>query len=168
MIQRTYTKDAIKRPEKRYKTAWEEICAIMPAYLDNGTNGTIITSLDGSTEQISRRLDWVVDDLLLHLHTSKAVLVKNSRAYLGKQARRVPLVAAQNFCLVPVKGRVAISGYEGLLGYVVMGHVADAIRSGKQSMVYFNGGGSIAVYDNINVLWSNLNLAKEIKQTMEG
>ena len=46
----------------RYKTGWRQICAILPAYLPDGTNGTTITYLDGTMEKIPYRLCWVLND----------------------------------------------------------------------------------------------------------
>ena len=64
----------------------------MPVYLADGTNGTEITYLDGTAEQMDKRLCWVLNDLLFHLRSSTSVLMRQSRMVLGKTARRVPLV----------------------------------------------------------------------------
>ena len=148
----------------RYKQNWQSICALLPAYLEDGTNGTVVTYLDSSTEVVAFRLQWVVDDLLLYLHTDRAALIKRSRMYLGRNARRLPLIASPEFCLVPVKGREALLRNDGSTGYVVLTHVADVIPRGGENRVYFTGGTYITVYDTTRTLWENLNLAKEMKQ----
>ena len=84
-------------------------------YLPDGANGTEITYLDGTAEQIDKRLCWVLDDLLFHLRSSTEVLRRQSRMVLGKSARRVPLVLKQEFSLVPVKGREKIGEYDMVL-----------------------------------------------------
>ena len=150
----------------RYKRDWQNICALMPSYLEDGTNGTAITFADNSKELISYRLPWVLDDLLGYLRTSRAVLTKQSRAYLGKQARRVPLLASPQFCLVPVKGREVYNKYEQVTGYVVLGHVEDVIPDGATNRVYFTGGHYITVLDMTETLWHNLNTAKEMKEKL--
>ena len=139
----------------------------MPSYLDDGTNGTAITFTDNAKELISYRLQWVLDDLLGYLRSSRAVLTKQSRAYLGKQARRVPLLASPDFCLVPVKGREAISRSDMATGYVVLSHVEDVIPDGHTNRVYFTGGHYITVLDSTSTLWRNLNITKEMKLQME-
>ena len=95
----------------------------MPVYLADGTNGTEITYLDGTVEQMDKRLCWVLNDLLFHLRSSTSVLMRQSRMVLGKPARRVPMVLKKEFSLVPVKGRERIGEYDSQTGYVVLNHV---------------------------------------------
>ena len=150
----------------RYKREWQNICALMPSYLEDGTNGTAIAYIDSSIELISYRLQWVLDDLLGYLRTSRAVLTKESRTYLGKQARRVPLLASPQFCLVPVKARTVYNKYEQVTGYVVLRHVEDVIPDGATNRVYFTGAHYITVLDTTATLWRNLNMAKEMKEKL--
>ena len=167
MTTRKCSRTGVKWSIPRYKQDWQSICALLPVYLEDGTNGTKVIYLDGTAEEVAYRLQWVLDDLLLHLHTDREVLTKRSRMYLGRTARRVPLVASEDFCLVPVKGREALLRNDGATGYVVLAHVADVIPRGKENRVYFTGGTYITVYDTTRTLWENLNLAKEMKQNME-
>ena len=167
MTTRTISRTGAKWTIPRYKQEWRNICALLPAYLEDGTNGTVVTYLDSSTEAVAYRLQWVVDDLLMHLHTDRAALIKRSRMYLGRNARRVPLIASSELCLVPVKGREALLRNDGSTGYVALAHVADVIPSGQENRVYFTGGTYITVYDTTRTLWENLNLTKEMKKNME-
>ena len=150
-----------------YKRDWRRICALLPAYLEDGTNGTMVTYIDGSEEAVEYRLQWVLDDLLGYLRTSRDVLTKQSKQYLGRNARRVPLLVSPEFSLVPVKGREAIGAYDSVSGYVVLEHVVDVIPYGKTNRVYFNGGRYLSVYDSTRKVWENLNLTKEMKLHME-
>ena len=122
MTTRAISRTGTKWTMPRYKREWQNICALLPAYLDDGTNGTVVTYLDGTAEAVAYRLCWVVDDLLLHLHTSREVLTKRSRMYLGKNARRVPLIASPQLCLVPVKGREALMHPTGCSSYEQTSH----------------------------------------------
>ena len=164
MTARTISRTGTKWTIPRYKREWQRICPLMPSYLEYGTNGTAITYVDQSQELIAYRLQWVLDDLLGYLRTSKAVLTKESRTYLGKEARRVPLLASQEFCLVPVKGRTVYSKYELVTGYVVLSHVEDVIPHGEENRVYVTGNQYITVLDTTTTLWRNLNLAKEMRE----
>lgn len=146
-----------------YKQHWQQICALMPAYLEDGTNGTVVHYLDNTADKVAYRLQWVLEDLLGHLCTSRAVLTKESRAYMGHAARRVPLLAPQ-FTLVPVKGREAIGQSDSVSGYVVLEHVADVIPYGSANRIYFEDGSYVTVLDSTRTVWENLNLAKELKQ----
>ena len=166
MTTRICSRTGAKWTIPRYKRDWQNICALMPSYLEDGTNGTVVTYLDNSTEAVYYRLPWVLDDLLGYLRTSRAVLTKQSRAYLGKQARRVPLLASPQFCLVPVKGREVYNKYEQVTGYVVLRHVEDVIPDGATNRVYFTGGHYITVLDMTETLWHNLNMAKEMKEKL--
>ena len=164
MTTRVCSRTGAKWAIPRYKRDWRSICALMPSYLDDGTNGTVVTYLDDSTEAVYYRLQWVLDDLLGYMHTSRAVLTKQSKAYLSKGAKRVPLLASPEFCLVPVKGRKAIGTYDRVSGYVVSQHVTDVIPYGKENRVYFTGGHYITVLDSTRKLWENLNLTKDMQQ----
>ena len=166
MTTRICSRTGAKWTIPRYKRDWQNICALMPSYLEDGTNGTVVTYLDNSTEAVYYRLPWVLDDLLGYLRTSRAVLTKESRACLGKQARRVPLLASPQFCLVPVKGREVYNKYEQVTGYVVLRHVEDVIPDGATNRVYFTGGQYITVLDMTETLWHNLNTAKEMKEKL--
>ena len=167
MTKRTISRIGNKWTIPRYKRDWRSICALMPSYLENGANGTVVTYLDGSAEAVAYRLQWVLDDLLGYLRTSRAVLTRQSKLYLGKQARRVPLLASKEFCLVPAKGREALMRNDGSTGYVVLAHVEDVIPYGNGNRVYFTGGTYITAYDTTRTLWENLNLTKEMKKNME-
>ncbi len=57
-----------------YKENWRNICAILPLYLDDGTNGCVVYYTDGDCETYAHRLVWVVDDLLAYLCTSRKLL----------------------------------------------------------------------------------------------
>ncbi len=151
----------------RYKTDWRQICAILPAYLADGTNGTEITYIDGTVEEVEYRLCWVLDDLLGHLKSSTAILTKQSRSLLGKNARRVPLVLCKDFILVPVKGREAVGEHDKSIGYVVL-HQAEKIIPGNDGgcCVCFQGGAAVTVYDQPRTLWDRLQQAEQMKQRM--
>ena len=139
----------------------------MPVYLADGTNGTEITYLDGTVEQIPKRLCWVLDDLLFHLRSSTSVLIRQSRSVLGKNARRVPLVLKREFSLVPVKGREKIGEYDAVTGYIVLSHAA-LIRTGEDAaQVQFTSGVTVNVYDNARVLAEKIHIAERLLEQME-
>ena len=164
---RKISRTGAKWQTPRYKRDWRDICALLPAYLEDGTNGTMVTYLDDTDEAVPYRLQWVLDDLLLFLGTSRELLTKRSREYLGKQAKRVPLLASKDFCLVPVKGREAIGTYDSVGGYVVLGYVEDVIPRDEMNRIYFTNGKYLTVYDSTRTLWANLNLTKELKAKFE-
>ena len=150
-----------------YKSRWQEICAILPAYLEGGINGTAITYLDGSAEQVDKRLCWVVNDLLFHLRSSTSVLMRRSRMLLGKTARRVPLVLNREFTLVPVKGREKLSRYDAQTGYVVLRHVACVMQEEDRRYIGFNGGAKVRVYDNLRTFIRNIRTTEQLLEQNE-
>ena len=162
MKKRVCSRMGIKWAVPRYKREWQNICAMLPAYLEDGTNGTKVTFLDSKEEHVRYRLQWVLDDLLGSLCTSRAILTKQSQRYLGKNARRVPLIASAELALVPVKGREALGSNDATTGYVVMRHVEDVIPQGKENIIFFTGDTQIRVQDSTRTLWANLNLTKEL------
>lgn len=140
---------------------------MLPVYLDDGTNGTEITYLDGSREQIAKRLCWVLDDLLFSLRSSTDVLTRQSRSFLGKNARRVPLVLKQEFSLVPVKGREKVGEYDTITGYVVLHHVEKLMSGDNGSVICFTGGTRVTVYDNIRVLADKIRCTERLLEQDE-
>ena len=152
----------------RYKTHWQQICAVLPVYLPDGTNGTEILYLDGSTEQIPVRLCSVLDDMLFHLRSSVSVLTRQSRTVLGQNARRVPLVLKQEFCLVPVKGREKIGRYDAVTGYVVLHHAEQLIQDETGVYIRFTGGTCVRVYDNLRVLEAKIHSTQKLSGTLIG
>ena len=150
----------------RYKQEWRIICAIMPAYLADGTNGTAIMYIDGSVEEVARRLCWVLDDLLGYLKSSKDVLRKQSCDVLGREARRVPLVLSADFCLIPVKGREIIGEHDSTVGYIVYHHVEKIHPADGGPEVYCSGNTIMQVFDRPQTLWDNIELAEQINQCM--
>ncbi|MBQ2035089.1 MAG: hypothetical protein II218_04195, partial [Peptococcaceae bacterium] len=148
----------------RYKQDWRQICAILPAYLPDGTNGTEITYLDGTKEYIANRLCWVLDDLLGHLRSSKAILTAQSRRLLGDKVYRVPLILCDEFILVPVKGREAIGKYDSLLGYIVLHYVTQIVRDNKKTIIYFGSDVTVTVYDYLRTVRQNIERANMINR----
>ena len=144
----------------RYKQDWRQICAILPAYLPDGTNGTEITYLDGTKEYIANRLCWVLDDLLGHLRSSKAILTAQSRRMLGNNVRRVPLVLCPEFTLVPVKGREAIGEYHAVIGYVVLRYIDKIISEEKGCRIQFQESTAMQVQERSRTVWENIQKAK--------
>ena len=131
-------------------------------YLADGANGTEIIYLDGTAEQIDKRLCWVLDDLLFHLRSSTSVLMRQSRMVLGRTARRVPLVLKQEFSLVPVKGREKIGEYDSQTGYVVLGHIEKLSNAADGTKVHFHGGVSVTVKDHIRVLAGKIRTTEQL------
>ena len=146
----------------RYKTDWRKICAMLPVYLEDGTNGTVITYLDGTEDAVPNRLCWVLDDLLQYLRSSRAVLAAQSRSVLGKKARRVPLMLSREFCLVPVKGREAIGAYDGMVGYILLQHVQNMVQQKGSTVVQFGDHAAVQVYDQYRTVQANLRRANAV------
>ena len=152
----------------QYKRRWGDVCAILPMYLDNGVNGTEVTYLDGSVEQVRRRLCWVLDDLLGYLRSSKTILTRQScRVLYGGEikGRRVPLVLSPRFNLVPVKGREA-RGSDDLMGYLVLYHMSTFMPSEKGTMVQFKSEVTIDVYDSIYTFSKNVEKTQRVALEM--
>ena len=139
----------------------------MPVYLADGTNGTEITYLDGTAEQMDKRLCWVLNDLLFHLKSSTSVLTRQSRMVLGKTARRVPLVLKQEFSLVPVKGRERIGEYDSQTGYAVLCHIQSLVQEGNRLFIRFKGGAEVRVYDNARILMKKIRNTRNVLERNE-
>ena len=139
----------------------------MPVYLADGTNGTEITYLDGTVEQMDKRLCWVLNDLLFRLRSSTSVLMRQSRMVLGKTARRVPLVLKKEFSLVPVKGRERIGEYDSQTGYVVLCHIQSLVQESNCLFIRFKSGTEVRVYDNARILMKKIRTTRNVLERNE-
>lgn len=190
-------RSAIRWQLPRYKQQWQHICALLPVYLPDGTNGCRIVYDDGSTEQVAARLSWVMDDLLGYRRSSRAILQQQSRQILEQtepQGRRIrlPLVLSGDFCLVPVRIRRPFSRRHAADGYVVLSQVQglsdaawhasaagteqqDTIKSSMKEQYTINhgtelvltGDSCITVLDRRRTVRENLNLAAALAQAVE-
>ena len=152
----------------RYKREWHNICALLPAYLPDGCNGSMILYEDGGTEEIKASLSWLLDDLLDYLRSNKAVLQQQSSeiaVQMGKRnKRRLPLILNEAFLLLPVKARATFNRYHGVDGYVVLPKVANITeQNGKDGCkICFTNQLELEVLDNLYTLRGNMALAAEM------
>lgn len=134
----------------RYKADWQQICAILPTYLPDGVNGTIVYFADGDCEVLQHRITWVLDDLLEHLCTSKELLHRQSIRWMGGiNRRRVPLVVSDAFCLVPVNTRIAQRRNDGTTGYVVLEYIDQVLPGSRWRSCHRDGEDLLSDYDNV-------------------
>lgn len=154
----------------RYKREWHNICALLPAYLPDGCNGSMILYEDGGTEEIKASLSWLLDDLLDYLRSNKAVLQQQSSeiaVQMGKRnKRRLPLILNEAFLLLPVKARATFNRYHGVDGYVVLPKVANITeQNGKDGCkICFTNQVKLEVLDNLYTLRGNMALAAKMQE----
>ena len=152
----------------RYKREWHNICALLPAYLPDGCNGSMILYEDGSEEEVNYRLSWVIDDLLAYKRSSKAILQEQSDRLLEElekaKRQRLPLLLTQDVCFVPVKARRPRSRTHCADGYVVLSKVkAFSEQKGKNGCkIKFINQLEIEVLDSVRTLRGNIALAAEM------
>lgn len=154
----------------RYKREWHNICALLPAYLPDGCNGSMILYEDGGTEEIKASLSWLLDDLLDYLRSNKAVLQQQSSeiaVQMGKRnKRRLPLILNEAFLLLPVKARATFNRYHGVDGYVVLPKVANITeQNGKDGCkICFTNQVKLEVLDNLYTLRGNMALTAKMQK----
>lgn len=154
----------------RYKREWHNICALLPAYLPDGCNGSMILYEDGSEEEVKASLSWLLDDLLDYLRSNKAVLQQQSSeiaVQMGKRnKRRLPLILNEAFLLLPVKARATFNRYHGVDGYVVLPKVANITeQNGKDGCkICFTNQLELEVLDNLYTLRGNMALAAKMQE----
>ncbi len=174
MIRRTNAREMMSKPDSvpkqtqwkmpRYKRDWKAVCAMIPKYLSDGANGTVIYYIDGTTEEYPNRLQWVLDDWLGYWGSSTQLLRKKSAEYLGcKTVKRVPLVVDKACCLLPVKARDSFSKNHGNMGYVVMEYVYSAEETDGKTTVQLAGGQSIILLEHVRTLRKNRRLGMALK-----
>jgi len=109
-----------------YKAYWQHVSAILPAYLMDESNGTLILYDDGSIEQVNHTIKYVLDDWLSYHQSSTDTLRKQSMQWLGsKNQRRVPMILGHNLCLLPVQVRKGRSRNHAMTGYVILNKVKN-------------------------------------------
>ena len=134
----------------RYCTEWRHIYAILPAYLVDGTNGTIVYYTDGSYDISRNRITWVLNDLFEYLLTSKDILARQSIRWMGGiNRRRVPLVVNDTFALVPVTCRQAQRRNDGTTGYVVLQHIHQVLPGEEWRSLHRDEEDLLSDYDNV-------------------
>ena len=154
----------------RYKKEWRNICALLPIYLSDGTNGSYILYEDGSIEQVSFRLSWVIDDLLAYWCSNKTLLQEQScqiAAQLGnRHQRRIPLALREDFCLVPVRARLTSSRNHDANGYVFLNRVKEISQQKEQigCKISFQSQVELEVLDSMRTLKRNLQLAEKMTE----
>ena len=154
----------------RYKREWRDICALLPAYLPDGANGSYILYEDGSVEQVNFSFSWVLDHLFAYLHSNKQLLQRQSRritAQMGNQrGRRLPLILSKDFCLVPIRVRLTSSPYHEANGYVRLNKVEDfSEQKGKSGCkIWFTNQLELEVLDNLYTLRGNMALAAKMQE----
>ena len=137
-------------PYARYCTEWDKICAILPAYLLDGTNGTHIYYIDGTYEILRNRITWVLNDLFEYLLTSKAILEWQSIRWMGGiDRRRLPLVVNNTFALVPVTCRAAERRNDGTTGYVVLKYIYQVLPGYAWRSCHRDEEDLLSDYDNV-------------------
>ena len=156
----------------RYQKEWCNVYALLPAYLADGTNGTLLYYADGTVEAEQAPLGWVLDDLLGYRCTSKLLLQQQSRFLserLGQPLeRRMPLLLTPDVCLVPVKVRSPQSRHHGADGYVAHSAVTavEENKDGTGCIMFLKNGQKIFVLDSLRTLQKNLRLTKQLAQKL--
>ncbi len=147
----------------RYKKDWKSICAMLPVYLQDGTNGTVVYYIDGSTEQIGHRLELVVNQEMC------LVPVKGRKAFTKNDG-------ASGYVVLEYVESIQRTYSDESLSRTVSRKAraqqmklqqkqAELEQDGK-TMVYLSRNWEIAVYDSIRVLHQNLNLGAALKYRM--
>ncbi len=165
-----------------WQQQWKQICAILPMYLPDDINGTIIYYDDAPPEIVYSTCGYVVEQLMQYLMTSSTILQKRSAQLLGvKDMRRTPMMHSCGLCLMPVKSRKPRSKSDAASGYVVMGKInatysvkkerrPDTVRMtdlpehypDTATIIAFDSGLKLKVMDSRRTVNSNLALCLEL------
>ncbi len=157
----------------RYKARRCNICALLPVYLPDGTNGSQIYYMDGSVEQSVARVSWVLEDWLSHWHSSKPLLQRQSRRLLEQlgrpQQKRLPLLFAPDFALMPVKARQPQSHSHAADGYVVYNLIATIAKNkeGPGCIIWLKNGQELLALDSLRTLQTNLQMMAQLTKAMK-
>ena len=115
---------AVVFSQPRYHYQWDQVCAILPAYLPGGVNGCHVYFIDGTCDVYAHRMEWVLDHFLRHLLTSRKLVQEQSIQWMGgTDRRRVPLAVNDDLCLIPVNCRSTQRRNDGTTGYVVLRYI---------------------------------------------
>lgn len=133
--------DSTQKSHKLQLLAWNNICMLEPVYLPDGTNGCRVHYDNGTFEDISCRLNLVLDTWAKEELTSVELAKELSRAWLASRVKlRLPLPFHPDLCLAPVKCRRRQRHNDCASGYVVLHKVRTVnIKAGGGSYIYFNG-----------------------------
>lgn len=163
-------KNSWKQP--RYRKECNQVCALLPIYLPGDINGAWIYYTDGGMEQSTAQFSWVLNDLLAYQRSSKSFLLQQScwmLSQLGQpQRRRLPLLLAPEFGLMPVKARQPWSRNHAADGYVVYARIETIWQNpdGTGSVILLKNGQELLVLDSLRTLRENLQMMKQLVEFM--
>ncbi len=111
---------------------YEDYCAVLPHYDENGGNCTLIYKTDGKKKIDRRRVATVMDHLydldLISLDRQMSLL----RAYFGKK-KFLPYIFKEHIIFIAIKIREPIGKNDGAYGYIRIDEILE-VQKGELSM----------------------------------
>jgi len=157
----------------RYQKERCDLCALLPDYLSDGTNGNRIYYRDGAIEQGRAQISWVMEDFLASQRTSKEILQLQSRRLLEQlgrsQQNRLPLLLAPDFALMPVKARQPKTRSHAADGYVVYAMVEGIMpnNNGVGTKILLRNRQELLVLDSTRTLLENLRMTERLAEALK-
>lgn len=124
------------------------LCAILPRYEQDGSNGTDILFEDGSRINHKRKVRAVIKELA-SLYQKDLTLIREHAAKALGQKTMLPISITPGITLVPFKVRKPIGQNDGAIGYVFESAVVKLYKAEKGSLIKLKGGFEVSVFENI-------------------
>lgn len=143
----------------------KEIVAIIPVYLQNIGNGTIVYTIDEGAWEIPKTIKTVIRQLCEYFHLD----LKVSRNYYGKILNIkniVPLVLNDDYIFSPVKTRKPFTKNDGSTGYINVKYIDEIIETGDGTEIKMGDYTIKSLYSKATVN-KNINNAIIIKKIFD-
>ncbi|MGO4987184.1 MAG: hypothetical protein GX985_04490 [Gallicola sp.] len=126
---------------------YEDCCAVLPHYYENGGNGSLIYRTDGSRKTDRRKVATVMDHLydldLISLDRQMNLL----RTYFGKK-KFLPYVFNRKIIFIAMKTRDPIGKNDGAYGYIRI----DQIKELREDQLVLKCGMELPVKESLEVI----------------
>jgi len=137
------------------------LCALIPAYGENGSNETILYFTNSSPIRVCRQVKAIVNGIARAFQKDIRLVRKHSQEVLGQRTMN-PLWISEDIVLVPFKMRKPIGREDGSVGYIFESIIQKADRQDKGAVIILKNGQALPVLDNLKTAVRHIRNAREL------
>jgi len=139
------------------------MCAILPRYEPDGTNGSDILFEDGKRLTHKRKVRMVIKELA-GLYQKDLTLIRGHAAQELGQKSMLPIYINPAIVLVPFKTRKPIGKDDGALGYVFESAVLSMDEANIGTQIKLKGELLVVVFENIKTAKRHMDNAARVRK----
>lgn len=139
------------------------VMALLPEYIKDKGNCTIIWTVDGKVRVVDRTVKTVIKNMANYYQLDLKQLNKTYCKLLSIK-RTPPIPFSRDNIFIGLKTRIPISKNDGAHGYVRLNKVKKVVEKGKCSLIYMKNGPSIRAYYKKDTVDKRLKEGKIIEE----